>query len=343
MAKRRLTERQKDRIQAIQERRRERAQERTQETVQTLSTTLGPEQHGQVISHHGASLIVESDTGEYYRCVQRQNMEPLVCGDQVIWQASMDSDKCEGVIVALQPRHSLLERPGFGGETKPVAANIDQIIVVSAVQPPLSELLIDRYLVNAETVGIRPIILINKTDLLNPEEQESLKQRLQTYRNIGYQIIFVSVTREHGLDPLIEQLQNRTSILVGQSGVGKSSLVKQLLPDLEIRIGALSDTDLGKHTTTTSVLYHLPFKGNLIDSPGVRDFGVWHIDPQQIAHGFVEFRPHLGKCKFSNCSHTTEPGCAIRQAIREGKISAPRLESYHHMVQQTEEAKKTDY
>lgn len=343
MAKRRLTERQKGRIHTIQQKRRERAQQRANETAQSLSTSLGAEQSGQVISHHGTSLIVEADNGELYRCVQRQNLEALVCGDHVIWQPSMDSDKREGVIIALQPRSSLLERTGFGGITKPVAANIDQIIVVSAIQPPLNEQLIDRYLINAEIVGIKPILLINKTDLLNGEETRQLEQRLQYYRDIGYRTLFASVKQEHGLDPLIGQLQGKTSILVGQSGVGKSSLVKQLLPDLEIRIGRLSDSDLGKHTTTTSVLYHLPFDGHLIDSPGVRDFGVWHIDAQQVAYGFVEFRPYLGRCKFSNCTHSNEPDCAIKQAIRDGKIAARRLQSYHHMVQQAEESNNSDY
>jgi ribosome biogenesis GTPase len=343
MAKRRLTERQKERIQAIQQKRCDRATERAKQKEHKLSSTLGTEQSGRIISHHGASLIVEAEDGELYRCVQRQNMEPLVCGDNIIWQASEDSEKREGVIVALQPRHSLLERPGFDGETKPVAANIDQIIVVSAIQPALSEQLIDRYLINAETVGIPPILLINKTDLLTEGEQQQLEQRLQLYQEIGYQLIFASVKLEHGLDPLIQQLQHRTSILVGQSGTGKSSLVKQLLPEQEIRIGDLSDTALGKHTTTTSVLYHLPNGGDLIDSPGVRDFGVWHIEPTQIAWGFIEFRPFLGKCKFSNCCHTSEPGCAIKQAIKDGNITARRLKNYHHMVQQAENSQAPDY
>lgn len=333
MAKRRLTDRQKERIQAIQNKRRERAGRRADAKEQDLSSALGPEQTGRVISHHGATLIVESADGQLYRCVQRQNMEALVCGDHVIWQATRDHKTKEGVIVALRPRSTLLERPEAGGSTRPVAANLDQIIIVAAPQPSLSEQLIDRYLVNAEATHITPIILINKIDLLSAKDKAILERRLHVYIDIGYRIIYASVKQEHGLDTLAAQLAGNTSILVGQSGVGKSSLVKQLLPDLDIRIGALSATTLGKHTTTTSVLYHLPFSGDLIDSPGIRDFGVWHINADDILHGFVEFRPFLGRCKFSNCSHSVEPGCALKIAVERGEIQAKRLASYRSIME----------
>jgi ribosome biogenesis GTPase len=329
MARRKLTQHQKARIQKIQQARRERADNRAVRKDEQLSQSLGQEQTGLVISHHGASLVVEDDAGQLIRCVVRQNLGVLVCGDRVVWQASGEQ---EGVIVAILPRRTLLARPEMGGGSRPFAANLDRIVIVAATQPAPSQYLIDRYLVAAETTGIHPIIVINKIDLVSPEQRAPVEDLAQAYRDIGYEVLFTSVKQEHGLDPLIGHLKNRTSILVGQSGVGKSSLVKALLPDRDIQIGHLTEAQLGRHTTTTSVLYHLTFGGELIDSPGVRDFGVWHIDRAQIVEGFVEFRKYLGGCKFSNCSHTTEPGCALLRAVKEGEIQARRLESYHEMV-----------
>ncbi|OGT20094.1 MAG: ribosome small subunit-dependent GTPase A, partial [Gammaproteobacteria bacterium RBG_16_57_12] len=267
--------------------------------------------HGLIIANYGATLDVEAADGRIYRCRLRSNLEEIVCGDRVAWQKQTADS---GVVVALAPRDSLLCRPDFQQNMKPIAANIDQIIVTAAVQPELSTALIDRYLVAAEHGGIRPIIVINKIDLLPADELARLKERLRLYADIGYAVIYASVRLSHGLDALRDCLADRTSIFAGHSGVGKSSLIKSLLPEQDIRIGEVSEvTGKGMHTTTRTVLYHLPCGGNLIDSPGIREFGLWGISPEQVDQGFVEFRPYLGQCRFRNCRHLAEPGCAIQQ------------------------------
>ena len=340
MAKRRLTERQKERISAIQEKRRQRANEKNKEP----DGTLGSEQTGTIISHHGRSVVVENTQNKLIRCSVRQNLKALVCGDSVVWQPVRTQEEVtaedvtqQGIVTAIQPRQSLLARQLPGGEIKSVAANVDQIVIMVATKPALSEELIDRYLVNAEITDIKPIIIVNKIDLLDEDGFIELKQKMKLYSDIGYPVLFLSVNQDTGINQIAEKLNRKTSILVGQSGVGKSSLVKQLLPEQEITIGELGDTDLGKHTTTTSVLYHLHCGGNLIDSPGVRDFGVWHVDKEKIAKGFIEFKDYQGRCKFRNCSHTTEPECAFKKAVQTGEISQRRLESYLSILKSIED------
>jgi len=255
-----------------------------------------------------------------------------VCGDQVIWQASNDN---EGVIVAVQARQSLLQKPGFGGKLKPMAANIDQIVIVSAVQPAPNPYLIDRYLIAAENLPATPIILINKIDLLDGSNKSQIEQLINNYQSIGYRVISASNILDHGFDDLLNDLKTHTSIFVGLSGVGKSSLINQLIPELNIHVGELSDASgEGTHTTTSSTLYKLPGGGNLIDSPGVRDFGLWNTSADDILYGFNEFREYTGHCKFSNCSHQHEPGCAIQRALKDGKISQLRFDNYQKVIRE---------
>lgn len=330
MTRRRLTRQQQRRVQEIQERRRQRAGARASELSHQR---LGPEQPGRIVAHHGAALQVEIEgpPRTRLRCVARQNLGPLACGDEVVVQTT---DGGKGVIVALKPRRSLLVRPSAQGESRPYAANLDRIFIVAAVRPELSEHLIDHYLVSAESTAIHPVLVLNKVDLLDADERAQLDQRLSIYARLGYPLVFTSAKGDHGLDALRAQLSGHLSVMVGQSGVGKSSLVQALAPGEDIRIGALSDSEHGRHTTSTSVLYHLPFGGALIDSPGVRDFAVWHLEPEQIAHGFVEFRPFLGRCRFRDCSHRHDPGCALLAAVEAGEIAAGRLESYHRMIEE---------
>jgi ribosome biogenesis GTPase len=331
MGKRKLTRRQAWRIKKIQQDRLARAEKKRGSLIGDLSPDeLGPEQDGVIIAHFGATLDVEDRNGILSRCVARQNLGNLVCGDEVIWQAGYDNT---GVITALKPRHTLLSRPDFHQQLKPIAANIDQILIVTAPKPGIREDLIDRYLVAAENTHITPVIVINKIDLLSANEFEELKQRLNVYMEIGYQSIYTSTKLSHGMDSLIQCLKDKTNVFVGLSGVGKSSLIKTLLPDIDIRIGELSQaTGQGKHTTTVTRLYHFPAGGHLIDSPGVRDFALWNMSAAEIAYGFIEFRPYLGLCKFSNCTHSIEPECAIKRAVRQHRIKQSRLDRYHRIV-----------
>lgn len=293
---------------------------------------LGPEQEGLVITNFGATLDIEDDKGNIHRCAFRQNMDTLVSGDRVVWQQAEDE---RGVVTATIPRQSLLSRPDFTGQMKPIAANIDQIIIIVSPVPELKERLIDRYLVAAENINVAPVIMLNKIDLLESKSAlEEVEERLEVYANIGYRVIYTSTKRENGLDALFKTLEGKTSILVGQSGVGKSSLINRLLPYVDAKTQAVSEaTGKGQHTTSAARLYHLFGDGKLIDSPGVREFGLWNVDRDQVAHGFREFRDYLGSCKFKDCTHSHEPGCAIQQAIENGKIEAKRLGSYHRIIE----------
>lgn len=331
MAKRRLTRRQTSHVQRIQQRRIDRANRRTKEEQQASeSRQLGPEAVGQVIANFGASLIVESQDGVTLRCAPRANLELLVSGDRVVYQASTDT---EGVVTALLPRDTVLTRPDFSGNPKPLAANINRIVVVAAVRPELDLFLLDRYLVASELAGTPAQIVVNKIDLADDSTIDSIRQRTAYFQSIGYPVLFASTKRDHGLDMLLAELADHTSIFVGQSGVGKSSLIKALLPDQEIRIGKLSAASgQGRHTTTSTMLYHLPSGGDLIDSPGVREFGLFETDAHRIAAGFVEFAAHMNRCRFRDCHHNAEPGCALRAAVDQGEIDPRRLESYHRIV-----------
>ena len=335
MSKRKLTRRQSWRIEKIQEERKARAQKREAQIAQELrEESLGPEQPGLIIAHYGAQLDIEPQgkPGEIYRCHLRANLPQLVTGDRIIWRPSLKDDL--GVVVALEERDSLLSRPDMRGQLKPVAANIDYIVVVIAPVPTPHPNLIDRYLVAAETVGIEPVILLNKTDLLTTEsERQRLDDMLAGYRNIGYQVLKASTRSEDGLAALKSLFNERISVFVGQSGVGKSSLVNTLLPGVDTRVGALSETTgKGTHTTTSARLFHFPAGGMLIDSPGIREFGLWHMEPEDVLYGFREFRPFIGYCKFRDCNHEQEPGCAIREAVLNGEISELRMNSYRNIL-----------
>lgn len=296
-----------------------------------------PDRSGLVIAHHGAAITVEVGGGQRIRCTTRRRVGDLVCGDRVHWQPASPG---EGVVTARLPRRSLLARPQPRGGTRPLAANLDRIVVVAALRPQPDLFLIDRYLVAAESTEIQPLIVLNKVDLVDAKDRANLVERLATYRHIGYKVLLTSAKSKESTGRLQEMLTGHVSILVGQSGVGKSSLAKALLPERDIRIGELTETQHGRHTTSTAILYHLPFGGDLIDSPGVRDFAVWHIDPGRIARAFVEFRELLGKCRFNDCSHTVEPGCAVRQAVERGVIDARRYESYRRILAGAEDRQR---
>ncbi len=304
-----------------------RSQTAVAETI--ASGTLGAETRGLVISHFGQQLDIEAlegpTKGQLFRCFQRSNLEPLVTGDEVIWQAGEPM----GVVIAGLPRRSILKRPNKNNELKPVAANIDLIIIVIASQPEPHFNLIDRYLVAAELTGIKPLLLLNKADLLNASNSSGLLDMLSLYKSIGYDTLLVSSKSSEGLTDLIKLLADRTSVFVGQSGVGKSALVNALLPGIDTLEGALSEAESkGRHTTTSARLFHFSEGGNLIDSPGIREFGLWHIDPGQLLEAFVEFRPFLGMCRFRDCQHEGEPDCKLLAAAKEQIIDPRRLHSY---------------
>jgi len=336
MTKRKLNRRQTWCAEKIQAERLKRASKKVAAVESTLEgSELGPEQVGRVITRYGAQVDLEDAQQNRFRCLLRRNLPSLVCGDRVVWQAGPDNT---GVVVAMEPRDSLLERPDADNQLKPVAANISQILVVAAPEPTLDIDLINRYLVAAEMTEIPPVIIINKIDLLSDKAFETLKKRFRPYQDIGYSVIFATTQHPNGLDDLLSHLIDKTSIFVGQSGVGKSSLIQVLLPEEELRVNTLSEnTKEGRHTTTTTSLYHFPAGGELIDSPGIRAFRLGHVSTRQITEGFREFQPLLGLCKFSNCRHTVEPECALLAAVQSGEVSTDRFESYHRIITTTED------
>ncbi len=340
MTKRKLTKQQQLRIKKIQDNRllpkkeKQHAYSRIETGSETGSNSGNDSKSehlpGTIVSHYGATLDVEDTEGHITLCSKRQNLEQLVCGDTVSW---VKGKELTGVITALAPRRNLLTRTDNYGKLKPIAANIDQVIIICATAPMFREALIDRYLVAIEHLDILPVIVLNKTDLHNKNETRQFHTQLSNYADIGYQLIATCAKSVNGLDQLLRFLNNKTSILVGQSGVGKSTIIKNLLPDEKIQIGEISNTtEKGKHTTTVSRLYHLTTGGNIIDSPGVRDFGLGSLSDDAIINGFVEFRPFIGQCKFKNCTHIHEPDCALLHAKHEGKIDQRRLNSYYHLV-----------
>ncbi len=329
MAKRRLTKQQKNRIQAIQDRRRQRHEHHAKAALDAGGEQ--PTAEGRVVIRHGATLAIEDASGQMVQCRTRQHIGHPVCGDRVLWQRT---GQATGVVTALQPRTSVLSRPDYSGRDKPLAANLTQLVVVLAPRPEPSGYLLDQYLVTAELIRVKPLIAINKIDLLEGAALEDFLSGFAHYEAIGYQLVRVSAKREHGLDDLIQRLNRETSILVGQSGVGKSSLINALLPELEVETGRLSEaTGLGRHTTSSATLYKLPQGGELIDSPGVRSFRLTELTREELEQGFPEFRPFLGRCRFHNCTHDHEPDCAILTAVESGHIAPQRLANFQRLSQ----------
>lgn len=328
MSQRRLTRQQQFRIDRVQAERQARAQRREQHTEETLTAgTLGPESIGRVIAHYGVQLLVaplnDARPEARQRCHRRAHLEALVTGDEVVYHPGQDS---MGVITAVLPRRSVLVRPDPYGKIKPVAANIDHILLVIAPEPTPSAELIDRYLVACAVTGIRPLIVLNKSDLLTPSNTPALTALLQEFEHIGYDTCTLSARGT--IDELTTIIGNQTVVFVGQSGVGKSSLINALLPDVAQRVNALSEgSKLGQHTTTTACWFDLPAGGALIDSPGIRDFGLWHLEADALMAGFIDIAPWQGHCRFRNCQHGAEPGCALKNAVAEGALSARRFRS----------------
>lgn len=334
MSKRHLTNRQLKHLKHLHSKRLERAQ-RQQELIQETDIAgLGPERPGLLVAHHGATLIVENQDGILVSCKLRQNLGTLVTGDDVIWQPIDDTT---GVVVACLPRRSELTRPDKNG-SKPIVANVTQMLIVVSYSPLPQATTLDRYLVLAKAHGIVPLIVLNKIDLPCNQREAELIEKLNAYPALGYPVYKISTVTKEGLSPLINALKNQSTIVVGQSGVGKSSLLSALLPKVTIRTQALSQKNrLGQQTTTSTTLYHLPQEGTLIDSPGIHQFNLQHFTPIMIFQGFPEFIPFLGQCKFRNCEHKQEPGCALIAAVQLGELREFRLKNYLQILADQDE------
>lgn len=275
---------------------------------------------GQVIAAYGKRYSVELGDGRAISCVTRGKKTDLACGDQVEIKLT---DTSEGVVEKLLPRSSLLYRSN-AYRSKFLAANVTQAVIVLATSPGFYEELLNRCLIAAEAAQIRALIVLNKCDVTDPGPA---LQRLARYPALGYAVLPLSARQD--ISPLMPWLQGQTSVLVGQSGMGKSTIVNALLPGLDVRTQEISQAlDSGKHTTTAAHLYHLNADSHLIDSPGLQEFGLHHLSIEQIEQAFVELRPFLGKCRFNNCRHMKEPDCAIHEAVIAGNIDRERVACY---------------
>ncbi|GJM08937.1 MAG: putative ribosome biogenesis GTPase RsgA [Lysobacteraceae bacterium] len=280
---------------------------------------------GRVIRFTGKTGLVE-DAEELVVCQMRRQKTIPVCGDLVDW-APIDA---QGVISKVHKRRNAFARADRHGRKRWVAANLDGICIVVAPHPEPTRDLLNRYLVACENLSIEPIIVCNKMDLAaDMEHWVALRER---YQALGYAVAFTEATGGNATQ-FEQQLTQGVHILVGQSGVGKTALLNQLIPDLDLQTGRVSEaTGKGTHTTTATTLYKRPAGGALIDSPGVWEFGIWKMSPEEVAHGFREFRQLLGQCRFHNCQHLHEPDCAVAAAADAGQIETERLASYRRIV-----------
>lgn len=329
MTKRKLSKNQSRRIKTRQNESLERVSKKNPASALD-EATLGPEEEGLVIAHFGSQVDIEGRDNHILRCFFRANLDSIVTGDKVIWRRVRDD---EGVVVSCKPRTSLLSRPDSFGKLRPVAANIDQILITIAPLPEFHFNLIDRYLVMAEKNAITPVILINKCELINDENMAKFIELKRIYGQLDYQVLTVSAKQQSGMDEVKNLLKDKLSIFVGQSGVGKSSIIKYLLPDEHIAVGELSDAKIkGRHTTTQSRLFKFSDGGACIDSPGIREFGLWHLDKDDVIAGFKELFELSRACKFRDCTHSHEPHCAIVDALKQNTISTSRLENYQRIL-----------
>ena len=281
-------------------------------------------QEGLVVAHLGQGIAVEFEQ-RIYLCQTRRKLDVVAVGDNVLWLlAGTDQGRIEEIL----PRRSVLLRPARGEKARPVAANIDTVFVVFAVEPSCDFLLLDQYLAVCENSNINVALVLNKTDL---PQSEAIEAELQVYQALGYALHRVCAlgATSAGLQSLKEILKNQVSIFTGQSGVGKSSLTNAIIPDKSLKTNTISATTKhGRHTTTAATLYHLPEGGDLIDSPGVAIFGLADLTAQQLAHGYREFQTLMDSCRFNDCRHWQDKDCAIRAAAERGDIAMSRYQRF---------------
>jgi ribosome biogenesis GTPase len=286
---------------------------------------------GRVVSPRGFECLVAADDGREFTCTVRrvvrtiasQDRTAIAAGDRVLFSVTNDST---GVIERVEPRTGAISR-NVRGQRQVIVANVEQLLIVaSAVDPPIKPSLIDRYIISGHVGGLKPIICVNKADLADLGELQPL---VGMYAQLGYQVLLTSAVTGMGVARLRQLLTDRETALSGQSGVGKSSLVNAIEPDLKIRTLTVSkETGKGRHTTTNATLLRLSGGGWVVDTPGIRQLDLWNVSPAEIVGCFIEFRPFLSQCRFPDCSHKHEQNCGVKRAVAAGFISALRYESY---------------
>jgi ribosome biogenesis GTPase len=291
-------------------------------------------QTGLVVASHGRHCMVETMDGERRICHPRGKKSQVVVGDQVEWLPSTD----EGTIEKILPRRNLFYRQDEI-RTKSFAANLDQVVILLAAEPEFYQMQLTRALIAAEAEHITPIIALNKSDLTDLFARAL--ERLAPYTAMGYTVLQLAIKHGRSGD-LVERLQNKTSLILGPSGTGKSTLINQFIPNALVSTGEISHAlNSGKHTTTSTNLYWVDTerKTALIDSPGFQEFGLHHIEAMQLAAYMPDFKPHVSECKFYNCTHLHEPGCGVQTAVASGEINASRYKLYGMLFAELTEPK----
>jgi ribosome biogenesis GTPase / thiamine phosphate phosphatase len=286
---------------------------------------------GRVLSVHGLTSTVQTDDGALHQCATRRLLKTLstdqrhvvVAGDWVSFRTEPLGD---GIIERVEPRRGVLARTSRGRQHI-LVANVDQILIISsAAEPRIKPHLIDRFLITAEQNRIQPVLCINKVDLV---DRADLQPLVGVYSRMGYRVLLVSAASGFGVERLRSVISGRASVVVGQSGVGKSSLLNAIQPRLNLRVAAVSaESQKGRHTTTTSELIPLTTGSYVIDTPGIRQFQLWDVVPEEIGGWMRDLRPYVSRCKFPNCTHTHEAGCAVKDAVADGRLDTRRYESY---------------
>lgn len=295
---------------------------------------------GRVVGGHGRRFVVETGDGARIPCLTGGRSVSPVCGDMVKVEADADG----GHIREVLPRRSLFSKTGHHGKAVPAVANLDRVFMVLAPIPVPELFLMDKYLASIEGMSIETGIVLNKMDLVDERDDGGLNRRLAYLESLDYPVYRVSTRDGAALEGFAAALEGHVSMLVGQSGVGKSSLLNALVPEAEHRIDELSAaTDEGRHTTTSTTLHPLPAGGALVDSPGVRDLELAIRDPAEIGPLFRDIRAIARHCRFANCLHLQEPGCAVKTAVEEGKMPESRYKSYRWLVTTMRQAEGRKY
>jgi ribosome biogenesis GTPase len=290
---------------------------------------------GRVVASHGRDALIEDESGDRVRCRLQRRRLAVVCGDRVRW-APACTEGGGGVVTAVLPRATELVRINLRGEREPVAANLTQLVAVVAPSPAPDFGLCDRYLAAAAWAGLGACVVANKSDLPDPDGR--IAEALADYERLGYPVLRASKRAADGASALTTRLAGQVSALVGQSGVGKSSLTNLLVPGAQVAVDEVSRaTESGRHTTVAASLHRLPTGGELIDSPGVRDFAPPLPAPRDVAAGFREIAAAAADCRFRDCLHRREPGCAVAVAADRGGIRPRRLASYRKLLDLAED------
>ncbi len=303
---------------------------------------------GVVYKSTGSWYIVKDETGKMHNARLKgvfkmddiSSTNPIAVGDEVEIEVESETEN-SAIIGTIIPRRNYINRqsPRAKHQHHIIAANLDQSMLVATLKEPrTSQGFIDRFLVASEAYHVPAVIVFNKTDLYKKKEEEKLAEWKAMYEAVGYTVLSVSVKENKGIEAVAAQLKNKTTLISGHSGVGKSSLLNAILPQLQIRTQDVSGwSGKGLHTTTFAEMYDLPGGGSIIDTPGMREFGMVDISKQELSHYFPEMRKRLGKCQFNNCLHINEPGCAIKEAVVSGAIAEDRYVSYYGILESIEE------